>query len=101
MRRTWKKSVSPTIGIVVDGTGKIGFGPACAAAGPGSAIAALTAAPAAAAKRSRRDVFLMMKLLNGAPHTCVRSQIGLTVREDNRGSGSCARAFEISASNSL
>src|SRR5262249_23497307 len=53
MRRTWNTWVSPTIGIVTIGTAKIGFGPACAAAGEASAmVAAVTTA--ALASRSRR-----------------------------------------------
>jgi hypothetical protein len=52
----------------VAGTGKIGFGPACAAAGPGSTNAAAAAAPAAAAIRSRREVFPMLMLPSDAPH---------------------------------
>jgi hypothetical protein len=63
MRRTWNTSVSPTIGIVVAGTGKIGFAPACAEAGLASVIAAAAAAPAVAASRSRREVFFMMIFL--------------------------------------
>src|SRR5256885_16984408 len=43
MRRTWNTSVSPTIGIVIAGTGNIGFGPACA-----SARAPCVTAPASA-----------------------------------------------------
>src|ERR1700756_1766494 len=56
MRRTWKTAVSPTIGMVVIGTAKIGFGPACAAAGVTSEMAATATAPVATARRSRREV---------------------------------------------
>src|SRR6202022_87555 len=59
MRRTWNTSVSPTIGIIVAGIGKIGLGPGCALAGLMSVIATATVAPAAAASRSRREEFFM------------------------------------------
>src|SRR6476469_5994346 len=59
MRRTWNTWLSPTIGIVTIGTGKIGFGAACAAAGAASAMPAAVIA-AAAVSTSRRDVFVMV-----------------------------------------
>src|SRR3954447_3892542 len=60
MRRTWNTWVSPTIGMVTIGTGKIGFGPACAAAGATSAIdAALAAAAIASSSRRVADLSFM------------------------------------------
>ena|SRR6478752_481621 len=61
MRRTWNTWVSPTIGIVTIGTGKIGFGPACAAAGAASVRPAAVIA-AAAVSTLRRVVFVMASL---------------------------------------
>src|SRR5690242_15863568 len=62
MRRTWNTSVSPTIGIVIIGTGKIGLGAACAAAGAASASPAAVIA-AAAVRTLRRVVFAMVCFL--------------------------------------
>src|SRR6478609_6966120 len=60
MRRTWNTWASPTIGMVTIGTGKIGFGPACAAAGATSAIdAALAAAAIASSSRRVGEIFFM------------------------------------------
>src|SRR5690349_15905969 len=61
MRRTWNTLVSPTIGIATIGTGKIGLGAACAAAGAVSARPAAVIA-AAAVSTLRRVVFVMASL---------------------------------------
>src|SRR5437763_10852132 len=71
MRRTWNTSVSSTIGIVVIGTAKIGFGPACAAAGTAAPAAAVSAsAPVASSVRRSSEVMalfpsLLLLLANG------------------------------------
>src|ERR1700686_5382911 len=58
MRRTGNKSVSPAIGIVVAGTGKIGFGPDCAWAGI-VCVAAPASASAVDARMVRRSTVFM------------------------------------------
>src|SRR6267142_1578107 len=67
MRRTGNTSVSPTIGIVVVPTGKIDFGPACAAAAP-----PCMAVPASASAPVARMV-LRSTLLIGASLFCESS----------------------------
>src|SRR5229473_518824 len=63
IRRTANTSVSPTIGIVVAGTGKIGFGPACAAAG-----ALLAAAPVSASALVTSTVLRSTFFMGVSPH---------------------------------
>src|SRR5882757_2151415 len=62
MRRTGNTSVSPTIGIVLTLTGKMDFGPACAAAGP-AWVAAPASASAPVARMVLRSTVSMRVLL--------------------------------------
>src|SRR3984893_15369486 len=62
MRRTWNTSVLPAIGIVVAGTGKIGFGPACAAAGSPFAAAPVSARAPVASTLLRSTLFMKCPL---------------------------------------
>src|ERR1700704_6160689 len=62
MRRTGNTSDSPTIGIVLTLTGKMDFGPACAAAGP-PCVAAPASARAPVARIVLRSTVSMRVLL--------------------------------------
>src|SRR5713226_7572519 len=64
MRRTANTSVSPTIGMVVTGTGKIGFGPACASAPPFCAAAPASASAPVASIVLRSTVTIVILLFS-------------------------------------
>src|SRR3984957_16115311 len=64
MRRTWNTSVSPTIGIVVIGTAKIGFGTDFAAAGALCVAAPASASAPVASMVLRSRVFMASPCLS-------------------------------------
>src|SRR5665213_828917 len=75
MRRTGNTSVSPTIGIVVTGTAKIDFGPACASAEALCVAAPASASAPVASKVLRSTVVIGILLVAFFRFGCVSSRL--------------------------
>src|SRR5271167_4135344 len=75
MRRTWNTSLSPTIGIVVAGTEKIGFGAACAPAGAPRAAAPVSASAPVASTVLRSTSFMTFSPVPPAFRTSKRPAV--------------------------